>query len=284
MFEKPVVWQSSTHVFAEAVRTLTKRSGLVGALILGQFALIAFVWGSTSGALQWIGAVLLYAYQMVFSLVVIHLVTDTEQKSFTDLFFSRIVPKLPAAIALSLIVGIAVVIGTLLLVVPGIILYVYTSLALVVLVAEGTSVGSAIRRSWQYVRGWWWRVCSRIIFTMGLAAILSLISVVPLTGLLVTSVLSIFLAPVVVAYMALTYRELAEKKRLLDAAPVSLGGKLIIAVQGVIVLTLLVVSSIFAQFVINEGLTRRLIAPDNLPAFMYLLDDGSVAETVFPLE
>lgn len=293
MFEQPVVWQSSWRVFKDAFRALGRRSGLVAGFLLGEVILMGILWQISGGAilfgnaeplLQRIGLGVLALYMLVFSMAVIHIVLDREQKKFGELLFGHILPRLPAAIALSVLLAAAAVVGTLLFIVPGIVLYVYTSLALFILIVERVSVGDAIRRSIAYVRGWWWRVCSRLIFTMAMAMIISLISTVPLLGVLVSSILSLFAAPIVVAFVALTYSELAEKKRLLQAAPVSLGGKIRIALYGTFVLTLLVASSMAAQVVINESLTRRLIAPNDVPMQLFLDDEGNVRQEVLPLE
>jgi hypothetical protein len=293
MFEKPVVWQSSMRVFKDAARALSRRSGLVVGLLIGEFVLLALLsWVSggaipftnAGGMMRWLGMAALYLYQLVFMITIVHVVMDTEQKRFSDLLLGQVLPRLPAAIALGLILSVAVLVGTFLLVIPGVILSVYTSMALFILIVERASVGESIRRSIFLVSGWWWRVCSRVIFTMWLAALLALISSVPLTGVIVSLPLSLILAPLITAYMTLTYRELAEKKRLLTAAPVSVGGKMAITLSGVLALTALVGASLLAQMVVGEGINRRLVAPEFLQTQLYLEDDGSVTQDVLRAE
>lgn len=65
--------------------------------------------------------------------------------------------KLPALAVLMILNGIAVVLGTLLIVVPGVYLLIMLWLAVPALVLEDQGPIAAMKSSWQLVRGHWWR-------------------------------------------------------------------------------------------------------------------------------
>jgi hypothetical protein len=64
--------------------------------------------------------------------------------------------RLPALIGLSILSGLLVGLGTILLVIPGIYLYVAFAVAVPVLLVEGANPAAALGRSRQLVKGRWW--------------------------------------------------------------------------------------------------------------------------------
>lgn len=64
--------------------------------------------------------------------------------------------RLPALVGLSILSGILVGIGTILLVIPGIYLYVAFAVSVPVLLVEGAGPAGALQRSRELVRGRWW--------------------------------------------------------------------------------------------------------------------------------
>jgi hypothetical protein len=89
--------------------------------------------------------------------------------------------RLPAIIWMTILAGILTVLGFVLLIIPGVYLYVAFTVAVPVLLVEGAGPWRALRRSRQLVRGRWWG-------TLGVAVVGSLlVSVVSLavSGLLV---------------------------------------------------------------------------------------------------
>ena len=94
---------------------------------------------------------------------------------------SRATPFLGRILVCSLLISLAVGIGFLLLVVPGIILAVGLSLAIPVVVLEpGTSASAALSRSWELTRGSRWR-----IFGLGVTLLVLLyVPFVAITGLI----------------------------------------------------------------------------------------------------
>jgi len=89
--------------------------------------------------------------------------------------------RLPAVVAVALLSGIIVGIGTLLCVIPGIYFYVAFSVAVPVLLVEGAGPSRALGRSRELVKGRWWGTCGVAVVGYLLVSIVSL----ALTGLVV---------------------------------------------------------------------------------------------------
>jgi len=89
--------------------------------------------------------------------------------------------RLPAVVAVAILSGIIVGIGTLLCVVPGIYFYVAFAVAVPVLLVEGAGPSRALGRSRELVRGRWWGTCGVAVVGYLLVSIVS----VALTGLVV---------------------------------------------------------------------------------------------------
>jgi hypothetical protein len=87
--------------------------------------------------------------------------------------YSAVQPSLPALIVAGLIAGIAIGIGFLLLVVPGLFLLTFLSMLVPVIVIEGKSAGDSFRRSWDVVSGNGWPVFGLILITFITIAIAS---------------------------------------------------------------------------------------------------------------
>lgn len=79
--------------------------------------------------------------------------------------FRRVQPKLPTIIVAGLILGIAVAIGLVLLIVPGLYLLTIFSMVIPVIVLENRSAGDAFGRSRELVRGNGWNVFGVIALT-----------------------------------------------------------------------------------------------------------------------
>ena len=93
--------------------------------------------------------------------------------------YRAVQPRLPALIAAGLLAGIAIAIGLILLIVPGLFLLTIWSMIAVVIVLEGKSAGESFSRSREIVRGHGWSVFGLIIVTFLIVAIASgLISLV----------------------------------------------------------------------------------------------------------
>lgn len=121
-------------------------------------------------------------------------------------------------ILLSLLLSVILMIGYILLIIPGIIMTVWFSFAAFILVLEGAGVVDSIKLSKSYVAGKWWKVfgrlCALIIFSTAYGLIISLFiavfaSVVPEWLLaLIALALNILITPITIAYMYALYSDL----------------------------------------------------------------------------
>ncbi|EID53546.1 YciC family protein [Saccharomonospora xinjiangensis] len=82
-------------------------------------------------------------------------------------------PRVVALLGLTLVVTVAVMVGTFLFVVPGVWLYALLSLATPALVLERGRVGEALRRSVALVQGAWWRVFGVLVVAVVLTWVIS---------------------------------------------------------------------------------------------------------------
>jgi hypothetical protein len=79
--------------------------------------------------------------------------------------YARTRPRLPALIAAGIVAGIGIVIGFLLLIVPGLFLLTRWALIPALIVIEKRSPGEAFDRSWQLTRGYGWTILGSLVLT-----------------------------------------------------------------------------------------------------------------------
>lgn len=117
-------------------------------------------------------------------------------------------------VGLSIVTSILLMIGFVLLLIPGIILMVWFAFANFVLVLENTGIRAALRQSREYVRGRWWGVFGRLIAMFVAACIAGGIFVVigafipnAALGELVSMLLNLGIVPVLLGYVYLMYQD-----------------------------------------------------------------------------
>jgi hypothetical protein len=145
--------------------------------------------GGSSGSL-----VILQSLVLVVSLVASCLATAAAFRLVADAYLGRTVDpgasmrfglqRLSAVIWVSLLVGLGVGIGSLLLVVPGVYLFVAWSVAVPVLLGENLRGRPALRRSRELVRGRWWSCAGVLVLAFLLAIIVAAVILLVLTGIL----------------------------------------------------------------------------------------------------
>jgi hypothetical protein len=113
--------------------------------------------------------------------------------------------------------GIAIILGFILLIIPGIIVLVWFALAGYVVVIEGASGIQGLQRSKELVKGYWWATFGRILFWIIIAILVSIVtglisSVSEPLGSIVNSLISLLITPLAVIYMYLLYRSLKQIK------------------------------------------------------------------------
>jgi hypothetical protein len=87
--------------------------------------------------------------------------------------YSRARARLAALVVAGLLAGVGILLGLILLVVPGLYLLTRWSMIVPVIVLENRSAGESFGRSWELVRGNAWRVFGLIVITLLAAAIAS---------------------------------------------------------------------------------------------------------------
>ncbi len=117
-------------------------------------------------------------------------------------------------LGLSVVMSVLLMIGFLLLFVPGVILFVWFTFATFVLILEKASIVDSLKRSREYTRGRWWGILGRLVAMTALSLVLVMIFgivaglLLPSTlGQLVITLLSALLVPVMVGYMYLMYQD-----------------------------------------------------------------------------
>lgn len=121
-------------------------------------------------------------------------------------------------IGLVILLSVIVMVGMILLVIPGIIFAVWLSMAYFVLILENKNITDSLKQSKDYVTGHWWGVFGRMLFlvlasiVVGLAAgiVIGIFSIfIPemVVGILF-NLLNLVLVPISVSYFYLLYRDL----------------------------------------------------------------------------
>jgi hypothetical protein len=123
----------------------------------------------------------------------------------------------------SILVGLAVAIGFVLLIIPGIILLVMFEASVPVVVVEGSRGTQAMRRSWELVRGHFWHVLGVIVVAALITAVVSGIlgaigSANAVLSLIFTTIAQIIVAPFSALVAVLLYLDLRARTERVDAA------------------------------------------------------------------
>jgi hypothetical protein len=134
--------------------------------------------GSTGAFLFWLVVSLALSLVGFFWLTgalveAVHDVRDGRIDTTIGELFERTRPKLPALIAAGVLAALGILVGLVLLIVPGLFLLTRWSLVAPVVVLEGKGPGDALGRSWELVRGHSWRVFAVIVITGIATSVLS---------------------------------------------------------------------------------------------------------------
>lgn len=130
-------------------------------------------------------------------------------------------------LGLSILTSLAITIGFVLLIVPGIILSVWLTFAVFILVLERAEIIESMKKSKEYVKGKWWAVFGRLVAGSLLAFFLLaiLFAVIRLLALdvsienMIMSFLSMLIAPIAFGYMYLMYQDVKGTPTIPTATP-----------------------------------------------------------------
>jgi hypothetical protein len=135
--------------------------------------------------------------------------------------FDRVKPKLGSIIVAGILAGLAIFIGLLLLIVPGLFLMTIWCLIVPVIVLEGSSAGESFGRSRELVRGYGWNVFGVIVLAIllliGFGIVLSII-LTPLADWLQSAVSNIVSGTLTAPFIALTLTLLYYRLRQVKSA------------------------------------------------------------------
>lgn len=138
---------------------------LVFALILGWLGVVIGALASIVGTF-WLQGALVEAVQDV---------RDGKQDLSIGETFQRVQPRLPALIVAGILAGIGILIGFVLLIVPGLFLLTIWSLIVPTIVLEGKSAGESFGRSRELVKGNGWSVFGVIVITIAVMIVAQIV-------------------------------------------------------------------------------------------------------------
>jgi hypothetical protein len=109
----------------------------------------------------------------------------------------------------SIVTGIMLLIGFVLLIIPGIVFFVWYALATPIVFVENLNGWKALQRSKALVQGRWWRVFGRLLALIVIgwlvAFIASLLSIIPAIGFIINLGIQLIVTPVLLGYTYLLY-------------------------------------------------------------------------------
>jgi hypothetical protein len=171
---------SPGDVIGRAFEIYRDQIGVLVPAALLVFAVDAVVsWVFDEGLLSLVAAVVTIVLAILYEGMVVQLVRDVQdgrRDNTVGELFSSVSPVLPALIAVSILGGIGITIGFLLLIVPGLILLTFWSVVAPVTVIERPGVFRAFGRSWELVRGYGWPVFGTIVLVFLLVVAASIVA------------------------------------------------------------------------------------------------------------
>jgi hypothetical protein len=199
------------------------------ALYALQFVIYLLLPGAAGFAL----AILFWALSILYQGMVVKLVQDVQDgrrdHSIGDLIRS-VEPVFWPLVAVSILFGLALAVGFILLIIPGLILMVIWSVVAPVTVLERPGVFAAFSRSRELVRGNGWAVFGVIVLVFVTVVVISIAAGLIAAGLgslgraLVQWAINAAIAPVTALSAAVLYFALLRARGELDASPLSSTG------------------------------------------------------------
>ena len=173
-------------------------------------------------SLDWIGSIVSLVLTAFFTGMVVMLVRDLQdghRDSSLGELFSSVTPVFVPVIVVSILFGIGVAIGLVLIIIPGLILLTIWSVAVPVTVIERPGIFAAFGRSRQLVKGNGWQVFGPILLVWLIAIVVGALGGLlasafgGVIGALIVAIIGALIAPVVALTAALIYFTLVEGKQ-----------------------------------------------------------------------
>jgi hypothetical protein len=171
--------------------------------------------------LDWIGSIVSLVLTAFFTGMVVMLVRDLQdghRDSSLGELFSSVTPVFVPVIVVSILFGIGVAIGLVLLIIPGLILLTIWAVAIPVTVIERPGILRAFGRSRELVKGNGWQVFGTILLVWLISIVIGAIggliadAIGGVIGALVVAIVSALIAPVIALASALIYFALVGAK------------------------------------------------------------------------
>jgi hypothetical protein len=172
-------------------------------------------------SLDWIGSIVSLVLTAFFTGMVVMLVRDLQdghRDSSLGELFSSVTPVFVPVIVVSILFGIGVAIGFVLIIIPGLILLTIWSVAIPVTVIERPGILAAFGRSRHIVKGNGWQVFGTILLVWLIAIVVGALGGLlasafgGVIGALIVAVISALIAPVIALTTALIYFALVDAK------------------------------------------------------------------------
>ena len=173
-------------------------------------------------SLDLIGSIVSLVLTAFFTGMVVMLVRDLQdghRDSSLGELFSSVTPVFVPVIVVSILFGIGVAIGLVLIIIPGLILLTIWSVAVPVTVIERPGIFAAFGRSRQLVKGNGWQVFGTILLVWLIAIVVGALGGLlasafgGVIGALIVAIIGALIAPVVALTAALIYFTLVEGKQ-----------------------------------------------------------------------
>jgi hypothetical protein len=171
--------------------------------------------------LDWIGSIVTLVLTAFFTGMVVMLVRDLQdghRDSSLGELFSSVTPVFVPVIVVSILFGMGVAIGLVLLIIPGLILLTIWAVAIPVTVIERPGILRAFGRSRELVKGNGWQVFGTILLVWLISIVIGAIggliadAIGGVIGALVVAIVSALIAPVIALASALIYFALVGAK------------------------------------------------------------------------
>lgn len=210
--------------------------------------------------------------QLIAQVGLLYAIKDRQEGIGIKEAYKRGWRKIRPYLWIQVIGGFATMAGFIFLIIPGIIMAVWFSLAIFVLASEDLRGTHAILKSKEYVKGYWGAVFWRIIYlivimtviSIGLSTIFS-IARIPAVGSIANMILNIFLTPLFFIYYYLVYEKLKSLKGDLVFSPTS-GQKnalTVVAIVGALIIPLILGSIIFASLDTLRNSSSNIHSPQD---------------------
>ena len=202
-----------------------------------------------------------FLFQIWGQLALIYAIKDRDEGIGFKESYRRAWGKLHSMIWISILTGLIVGGASMLLIIPGVIFFVWTIFALFVFAVEGERGLRALIKSREYVRGYWWPVFGRFLFILFIALVIAIIpallSIVSQDlAELLNGLIWIFFAPLGALYLFLIFTNLKEAKKDMVFNPTS-GQKSVFTFFAIFLFLAGALTGVFVVLPFYQGMIRE---------------------------